>query len=102
MLKKIKVRAYTLKEAEEIMRFCLSQGYEGVQNDSYRYCKSSAQYALRKGICFICVENGAFCNIHVCDTHWRKHRAFKELSRSRFEQTIIPYWQRNINEYSLL
>lgn len=102
MYAKIKVRAYTLKEAEEIMRFCLSRGYEGVQNDSYRYCKSSAQYALQKGVCFICVVSGAFGNIRVCDTHWRKHRAFKELSRSRFEQTLTPYWQRDVNEYSQL
>ena len=90
-MEKIKVRAYTLKEAEEIMRFCLKQGYEGVQNDSYRYCKESASYHLKKGTCFICVYNGGFDNIIVCDTHWHKHHQYKELSRSKFEDTLIKY-----------
>ena len=93
----IKVRAYTLKEAEEIMRFCLSRGYEGVQNDSYRYCKEHAKYALKKGTCLICVANGAFDNIHVCDTHWRKHRSYRELSKSKFEELLIPFWERHRN-----
>lgn len=88
---KIKVRAYTLKEAEEIMLFCLGQGYEGVQNDSYRYCKESASYRLKKGACFICVHNGVFGNIIVCDTHWRKHRQYKELSKSKFKEILIKY-----------
>jgi hypothetical protein len=88
---KIKVRAYTLKEAEDIKKFCLKQGYEGVQNDSYRYCKSSASYALEKGTCFICVNNGYFGNIIVCDTHWHKHHQYKELSKSKFKEILIKY-----------
>ena len=88
---KIKVRVYTLKEAENIMKFCLKQGYDGVQNDSYRYCKESASHCLKNGTCFICVSNGGFGNIIVCDTHWHKHRQYKELSRSRFEDTLIKY-----------
>lgn len=90
-IKKIKVRAYTLKEAEEIMKFCLRKGYEGVQNDSYRYCKESAAYALKKGICFICVHNSGSSRIIVCDTHWRKHRQFKELSKSKFMEKLTSY-----------
>lgn len=85
----IKVRAYTLKEAEEIMMFCLKHGYEGVQNDSYRYCRQSASYHLKKGTCFICVRCGGFGNIKVCDTHWRKHREYKELSKSKFKEVLI-------------
>lgn len=90
----IKVRAYTFKEAEEIMKFCLRQGYEGVQNDSYRYCKLSAYNALQKGTCFICVNNGSFDNIIVCDTHWSKHRQYKELSKSKFKETLIKDWSK--------
>ena len=90
-MSRIKVRAYTLKEAEDIMKFCLRQGYEGVQNDSYRYCKLSASNALQKGTCFICVYNGGFGNIIVCDTHWRKHRQYKELSKSKFKEILIKY-----------
>lgn len=30
--------AYSREEANEIGHFIMSKGYEGVQNDSYRYC----------------------------------------------------------------
>lgn len=30
---------YSEEEANEIGHFILSRGYEGVQNDSYRYCR---------------------------------------------------------------
>lgn len=30
--------AYSTEEANEIGHFIMSRGYEGVQNDSYRYC----------------------------------------------------------------
>lgn len=32
---------YSEEEANEIGHFILSRGYEGVQNDSYRYCRAS-------------------------------------------------------------
>ena len=91
MYKDIKVRAYTLKEAEEIMKFCLRNGYEGVQNDSYRYCKDMAKNALHKGVCYICVRNGGFGNIIVCDTHYKKNKSYTELSKSKFFNVLLNY-----------
>lgn len=37
-MKKIFTAAYSIEEANEIGHFIMSKGYEGVQNDSYRYC----------------------------------------------------------------
>lgn len=40
--------AYSREEANEIGHFIMSKGYEGVQNDSYRYCDMMIQFALRE------------------------------------------------------
>lgn len=39
--------AYSREEANEIGHFIMSKGYEGVQNDSYRYCDEEILFALR-------------------------------------------------------
>ena len=38
--------SYSDEEANEIGHFIMSKGYEGVQNDSYRYCRESIRYAF--------------------------------------------------------
>lgn len=38
--------AYSREEANEIGHFIMGKGYEGVQNDSYRYCDEAIQFAL--------------------------------------------------------
>lgn len=38
--------AYSREEANEIGHFIMSKGYEGVQNDSYRYCDEEILFAL--------------------------------------------------------
>ena len=47
-MKNIFTIAYSREEANEIGHFIMSKGYEGVQNDSYRYCDLVIKYALRK------------------------------------------------------
>ena len=39
---------YSEEEANEIGHFILSRGYEGVQNDSYRYCREAIWWAFKK------------------------------------------------------
>lgn len=45
-------RIYTLcnseEEANALGHFIMSKGYEGVQNDSYRYCDLEIRFALKK------------------------------------------------------
>jgi hypothetical protein len=40
--------AYSEEEANEIGHFIMSKGYEGVQNDSYRYCDTEISWCMRK------------------------------------------------------
>ena len=47
-MKNIFTICYSREEANEVGRFIMSKGYEGVQNDSYRYCDLEIEYALKK------------------------------------------------------
>lgn len=40
--------AYSREEANEIGHFIMNKGYEGVQNDSYRYCRESIDWAFKQ------------------------------------------------------
>lgn len=50
---------YSEEEANEIGHFIMRKGYEGVQNDSYRYCREAIWWAFketkRHHSCFIYV-----------------------------------------------
>lgn len=37
---------YSEEEANEIGHFIMRKGYEGVQNDSYRYCREAIRWAF--------------------------------------------------------
>lgn len=47
-MKNIFTICYSREEANEVGHFIMSKGYEGVQNDSYRYCDMCIQFALRE------------------------------------------------------
>lgn len=46
-MKRIFTIAYSEEEANEIGHFIMGKGYEGVQNDSYRYCKEAIWWAFK-------------------------------------------------------
>lgn len=50
-MKNIFTICYSREEANEVGHFIMSKGYEGVQNDSYRYCDESIQFALKENTC---------------------------------------------------
>lgn len=37
---------YSEEEANEVGQFIMSKGYEGVQNDSYRYCREMIRWCI--------------------------------------------------------
>lgn len=47
-MKKIFTIAYSEEEANEIGHFIMSKGYEGVQNDSYRYCREIISWDFKQ------------------------------------------------------
>lgn len=42
-MKNIFTQCFSVEEAGSLGHFLMSKGYEGVQNDSYRYCKLSIE-----------------------------------------------------------
>jgi len=82
---RVRVRVFTLKEAEDVIHTMMAAGYEGVQNDSYRYCKVTAKYALKSGRCYICNDG---CNIRVSDAHDKKRKKFLDVSKSKFFELL--------------
>ena len=47
-MKNIYTKVYSLKEADDLGHFIMSMGYEGVQNDSYRYCRETMKRAFKE------------------------------------------------------
>lgn len=78
---RMRVRVYDIDEAEALMGDLMARGYEGVQNDSYRYCKESANRTLKSGCCYICNGGGA---IYVANGHDPKRKKFLDVSKSKF------------------
>lgn len=83
--KRMKVRVYTLDEAEALMADMIHRGYEGVQNESYRYCRESAEKALESGCCYICNTGGS---IYVANGHDPNRKKFIDVSKSKFISTL--------------
>lgn len=63
-MKQIYTKCHSFEEANDLGIFLMGKGYEGVQNDSYRYCKDAIKWALKnngrhhRGYCFIGVNGG--------------------------------------------
>lgn len=47
-MKNIFTIAYSEEEANVIGHFIMSKGYEGVQNDSYRYCREKILWTFKQ------------------------------------------------------
>lgn len=47
-MKRIFTIAHSEDEANEIGHFIMGKGYEGVQNDSYRYCREAISWAFNQ------------------------------------------------------
>lgn len=47
-MRKIFTMCTSIEEDDEIGHFIMSKGYEDVQNDSYRYCRESMDFYLKR------------------------------------------------------
>ena len=84
--KYIRTRCYNLKDAEKIMHLMIAHGFEGVQNDSYRYCRDEAMWALESGGCWICADAYSIRVSNIHDTYG-KHK-FLDVGPSKFIEYI--------------
>lgn len=63
-MKQIYTLCHSFEEANNLGQFIIYAGFEGVQNDSYRYCKEAIKWALKENnrhhrdYCFIGVNGG--------------------------------------------
>lgn len=63
-MKQIYTLCHSFEEANNLGLFIMSAGFEGVQNDSYRYCKEAIKWAFKENgrhhrdYCFIGVNGG--------------------------------------------
>ena len=91
-MREIFTRCTSIEEADEIGHFIMSKGYEGVQNDSYRYCKLTMDIALNENIrhnreylfvgaaqCKIVVAKSKRAPTRLGLKYVEKPRMFKEL-----------------------
>lgn len=66
----------SIEEADDMGHFIMSKGYEGIQNDSYRYCRESIEWHYEKNIRHgkKCVFVGANCDMMVVGSNKRGMR----------------------------
>ena len=91
-------RTYTLcnseEEANALGHFIISKGYEGVQNDSYRYCDLEIRFALKenrrhhRNFCFIGV-NGCQMVVGKNKKEMRKNFSYKYIEKERIFRKLL-------------
>lgn len=84
----------SLEEANTLGHFIMSKGYEGVQNDSYRYCKESMERALKENIrhyrdyCFVGV-NGCQLVVGKNKKEMRRKFSLKYIEKVRVFKELL-------------
>ena len=91
-------RIYTLcnseEEANALGHFIISKGYEGVQNDSYRYCDLEIRFALKenrrhhRNFCFI-GANGCQMVVGKNKKEMRKKFSYKYIEKERIFRNLL-------------
>lgn len=88
---------YSEEEANEVGHFIMRKGYEGVQNDSYRYCKEAIWYAFHqnerhhKDYIFVGVSG---CQMIVSKSkRCLRRKGIKYIEKKRiFYKLLSKYW----------
>lgn len=100
-VKQIYTQCHSFEDADAIGHFIMSKGYEGIQNDSYRYCKEAIKMALKENgrhnrdYCFIGV-NGGNMVIGRSKKEMRRKLSFKYIEKERvFRELLEEIWKRH-------
>ncbi len=95
-MKMIFTEAHSVEEANEIGHFVMSKGYEGVQNDSYRYCDSSIRAAFSHNIAHhkdcIYVGIGYDCMIVATTKRGLRRKGLKFIEKKRIFYKLLSMW----------
>lgn len=102
-MRQIYTKCTSFEDADSLGHFIMGKGYEGVQNDSYRYCKESIKWALKENhrhhrdYCFVGVNGGRMVvgknkkemRRQLSMTYIEKERVFRELlSKTKFLEDL--------------
>lgn len=85
---------YSEEEANEIGHFIMRKGYEGVQNDSYRYCDLQIRFALKenkrhyRNYCFVGV-NGCQMVVGKNKKEMRRKGSYKYIEKERMFRNLL-------------
>ena len=87
-MKQIYTQCFSVEDADNLGHFIMSKGYEGVHNDSYRYCKEAIEWALKENkrhhrdYCFIGV-NGCMMVVGQHKKQMRRKFSMKYIEKER-------------------
>ena len=93
-MKQIYTKCHSFEDANALGHFIMSKGYEGVQNDSYRYYKEAIEWALKENkrhhrdYCFVGVNGGCI----VVGRHKKQMRrkfSFKYIEKERIFRNLL-------------
>lgn len=93
-MKQIYTKCYSFEEANALGHFIMRKGYEGVQNDSYRYCKEAIEWALienkrhHRNYCFVGV-NGCMMVVGRHKKQMRRKFSMKYIEKERIFRELI-------------
>lgn len=83
-MKRIFTLCRSFEDANSLGHFIISKGYEGVQNDSYRYCELEIKMALEEN----CRHHCDYCFVGVSSFRMVVGRTKKEM-REKFSMKYI-------------
>ena len=94
-MKRIFTAAYSVGEANEIGHFIMSKGYEGVQNDSYRYCDTAIKSAMYHNIAHHkdCIYVGVNYDGMVvsCEKRALRRKGMKYIEKKRMFYKLLDW-----------
>ncbi len=84
----------SLEEADALSHFIMGKGYEGVQNDSYRYCKEAIEWALNENrrhhrdYCFVGINGGCMV-VGKNKKEMRRKLSMKYIEKERVFRELL-------------
>ena len=94
-MKKIYTRCYSIEDADALGHFiCGKKGYEGVQNDSYRYCRLSIEIAFNRSArhhrAYVYIGvNGCQLVVGHCKRAMRRCGSMKFIEKERVFRNLL-------------
>lgn len=93
-MRQIYTKCYSFEDANAIGYLIMEKGYEGVQNDSYRYCKEAIKWALEENrrhhrdYCFVGVNGGRMV-VGKNKKEMRRQLSMKYIEKERIFRELI-------------